>query len=202
MRNHYFFIAIPLLFIQVSSVNAQTDCKSEALAFQKKLNDEFRIKGESPLTEEDRAHFKKLSIFRYNADFCVEATFTPTPEESSFQMPTSSTKTKTFQKVGVLEFSIKGTPMKLSVYKNLGLTQPEYENLLFIPFKDLTSGESTYGGGRYIDIEGPLSGRVRLDFNQCYNPYCAYSTGWSCPIPPAENFLEVEVKAGVRAYGH
>lgn len=204
MRFKLYCLLLPFLALPLVGQSQSTDCKAAALAFQEKLNKEFRTEGESPLTAEDRATFKKLHFFKFNPALCVQASFTPTPDEAQFDMPTSSTKVKKFIKVGVLSFDYKGQPLQISVYKNLNLPpgHPEYENLLFIPFKDLTSGESTYGGGRYIDIEGPLSETVTLDFNQCYNPYCAYSTGWSCPIPPAENNLPIAVKAGVKAWKH
>jgi len=72
----------------------------------------------------------------------------------------------------------------------------EYKNYLFIPFKDLTSGTETYGGGRYMDIMIPEGDEIILNFNTAYNPYCAYANGYFCPIPPAENTLNVEIRAG------
>lgn len=69
-----------------------------------------------------------------------------------------------------------------------------------MPFTDLTSGEESYGGGRYLDLDGPLGEEVELDLNRAYNPYCAYGGAYSCPIPPPENHLEVAVRAGVMKY--
>ena len=77
---------------------------------------------------------------------------------------------------------------------------PEYSNHLFIPFNDITNGVETYDAGRYIDLEIPKGDTIIIDFNKAYNPYCAYNDGYSCPIPPEENNLEVEVKAGVMAF--
>jgi uncharacterized protein (DUF1684 family) len=74
--------------------------------------------------------------------------------------------------------------------------QKEYKKYLFIPFRDLTSGKESYGGGRYIDTEIPAGETLILDFNRAYNPYCAYSHRYSCPIPPEENTLKVEIRAG------
>ena len=75
----------------------------------------------------------------------------------------------------------------------------EYKEHLFVPFRDATSGKTSYGGGRYLDINIPKDGNVVLNFNLAYNPYCAYTNGWYCSIPPAENTLKVEVKAGLMA---
>jgi uncharacterized protein (DUF1684 family) len=71
--------------------------------------------------------------------------------------------------------------------------QPEY---LFCPFKDKTNGNQTYGSGRFLDFEEKDLENMVLDFNYAYNPYCAYNSNYSCPIPPFENHLDVEVLAG------
>ena len=78
-----------------------------------------------------------------------------------------------------------------------------YRDYLFIPFKDLSNGEATYGGGRYMDIrmDDIKNGELMLDFNKAYNPYCAYSDGYNCPVPPVENHLETEVNAGEKSFG-
>ena len=75
-----------------------------------------------------------------------------------------------------------------------------YENYLFIPFRDITSGDETYGGGRYLDFRIPETDSVTIDFNLSYNPYCAYNHKYSCPIPPAENSLPVKILAGEKTY--
>ena len=76
-----------------------------------------------------------------------------------------------------------------------------YKNLLFVPFKDLTNGKETYGAGRYMDIVKPRGDEAILNFNLAYNPNCAYgSEDFSCPIPPKENFLQAEIKAGEKIF--
>ncbi len=72
---------------------------------------------------------------------------------------------------------------------------------LFIPFRDATSGKETYGAGRYLEVEVNPSGRYVLDFNLAYNPYCAYSDLYICPLPPGENWLRVEIRGGEKAHG-
>ena len=87
--------------------------------------------------------------------------------------------------------------------RNIDLSKkPGYANYLFVPITDLTNGEETYGGGRYIDLRGPLGKVVELDFNKAYNPYCAYGGKYSCPIPPIENHLGLRIEAGVKAFAH
>jgi len=101
-----------------------------------------------------------------------------------------------------LKFSLEGQTLTLNVYESVELSKKAgYEDYLFIPFTDLTNGDETYGGGRYLDLrqEALRQKPVRLDFNRAYNPYCAYSKGYSCPIPPAENWLPVAIRGGVKS---
>jgi uncharacterized protein (DUF1684 family) len=89
----------------------------------------------------------------------------------------------------------------LAIYQNVDLVNTAgYEDYLFIPFKDLTNGEDTYGGGRYLDLKIPEGETILIDFNRAYNPYCAYNHNYSCPIPPFENHLKVKIEAGVKKY--
>ena len=121
-------------------------------------------------------------------------------------MPTSSGITKKFIKFGVLKFKLNGKGQSLNVFQidpEIRAKFPEYADLLFVPFKDFTSGKETYGVGRYIDIKTPKGKKVTLDFNLAYNPNCAYGNDkYSCPIPPKENFLRVEIKAGEKSFAH
>ena len=96
-----------------------------------------------------------------------------------------------------LSFEIDDSPMELLVLKPSGFGQM---NILFTAFADETSSIETYGAGRYLDLDFKNASTITLDFNLAYNPYCAYSTGWSCPIPPEENFLNTAIKAGVMDY--
>ena len=94
--------------------------------------------------------------------------------------------------------------IKLSVYQSQKLiTRTEYKNHLFVPFTDGTTYTESYGGGRYLDLlqTDIKDGKIELDFNKCYNPYCAYAGGYSCPIPPNENKLNIPIKAGEQLFG-
>ena len=76
-----------------------------------------------------------------------------------------------------------------------------YRGTLFLAFADETSTFETYGGGRYLDVEKtPGATSITLDFNKAYNPFCAYSDGFSCPLPLRENVLNVAIKAGEMTY--
>jgi hypothetical protein len=100
-----------------------------------------------------------------------------------------------------LTFQIKGKSYQLNVYQGQDLIKKEgYEDYLFLPFLDDTNGEGSYGGGRYIDLRIPKGDTIVIDFNSAYNPYCAYNEKYSCPIVPRDNYIETEVKAGVKAF--
>ena len=80
------------------------------------------------------------------------------------------------------------------------LDDEEFVDYLFLPFTDLTNGEATYAGGRYIDLAIPDGDTLIIDFNKSYNPYCAYNKKYSCPIVPKVNHLEIDINAGVKAF--
>ena len=159
------------------------------------------ITGErAPLKAPDTSY---LDFFAPDPAYQVSAEFIPTPEAEPFEMPTSSGRTKTFVQHGWLRFSLGADTLQLAVYTNLLLQQQEiYKNHLFLPFKDWSNGESTYGGGRYLDLSVTdiIEGMIEIDFNLAYNPYCAFSDGYNCPIPPAVNRLDIAVEAGEKAF--
>jgi len=162
-----------------------------------KIDSAFRDTLHSPLPKEARSGFTALERFTTDPSFRVKASFT-LHEGPVFGMKTTSQREPQYQSIGTLRFVVEGKEEQLTVYRNIDLSRlPDYVHYLFVPFTDLTNGDSTYGGGRYIDLEGPLGREVELDFNRAYNPYCAYGGAYSCPIPPLENHVEVAVRAGV-----
>jgi uncharacterized protein (DUF1684 family) len=171
-------------------------------AYWDRIETEYRDSIHSPLPKQYRAGFKNLDRYPPDPRYRVMARFTPEVGEA-FPMKTSGTRTPAYRSIGVLTFRLGGKEQHLTVYQNIDLVKrTEYVNHLFVPFTDLTNGEATYGGGRYLDLEGPLGAEVELDLNRAYNPYCAYGGAYSCPIPPLENHLEVAVEAGVKAFPH
>ena len=202
-------IFLSLFFLSAFSLSAGAQTfygTGDLKTFREGRDKEFRNKEESPLKDEDFSVFKGLNYFPVNKRLRVTANFTKTADEKYFQMPTSSGKTKKYKKFGVLRFKLNGTNHSLNVYQadaEVLEKFPEYKDLLFIPFKDATSGKATYGGGRYVDIKTPTGKRVVLDFNLAYNPSCAYgSDRYSCPIPPPENSLKAEIKAGEKSFAY
>lgn len=199
MKKVLFFI---LFFLVVAAVQAQSaSSTNSSLDYQKHLNEEFADKEKSPLTENDFKKFKGLDFFDINEEFIIKATFVKTPYQMPFAMPTTTDRKPIYVKYGEVHFTYQEEEFVLNVYQNQRLvTEPKYKDYLFIPFTDYTNGESTYGGGRYLDFSIPNSTTVILDFNKAYNPYCAYNGTYSCPIPPKENDLPFKVEAGVKKY--
>jgi uncharacterized protein (DUF1684 family) len=145
-----------------------------------------------------------VHFYKPDSTYRVMATVERMVNAEPFAMPTYSGKTKEHVAYAILSFVLDEKPQQLTIYRSLNLMKvPNYRDYLFLPFKDATSGRETYGGGRYIDFRtGDIKdGKVTLDFNRAYNPYCAYQEGYSCPIPPATNVLSVAIKAGEKTYG-
>ena len=176
------------------------DFRGEIMAYREGYKEKFAHSAKAPIQESD---FKYLSFYEPDSSFRVTAKFTPTPNSEPFDIPTYSGMKKEFVKYGEFSFKLKGQSHTLNVYRNLTLAGiPTYKDHLFIPFKDLTNAQETYGGGRYLDLYTTEinNSLFVLDFNKVYNPYCAYSEGFNCPIPPKENHLNVRVEAGERNY--
>jgi len=174
--------------------------KKSICEHRKTYKEAFKEEG-SPLKPEE---IRYLRFFKPDEDYRVTATFTRTPDEQPFDMITSSGMMKKYVKYGELSFEIKGETHTLEVYQSIRLrATPQYKDYLFIPFKDTTNGTTTYGAGRYLDIEIPdiQDGKLVLDFNKAYNPYCAFSDGYNCPRPPAANHLRIAIEAGEKKYG-
>jgi hypothetical protein len=184
------------LFAQIDEAKQ----KEEILEFQKEMNLQFIDPEDTPLEKSDWKDFTELDFFPIDLEFAFEAEFVRTPNEPPFMMKRTKDEVK-YQKYGEVYFNYKRKEYKLNVYQNLKhFESGEYLDHLFLPFTDLTNDETTYGGGRYIDLTIPEGKTIILDFNQAYNPYCAYNKKYSCPIPPRENDLNIAVKAGVKAF--
>jgi uncharacterized protein (DUF1684 family) len=139
-----------------------------------------------------------IQFFKYNASLKVKARVEHLYQQPTFSMPTASGKTKQAQQYAIVHFKIKRKVYKLYVYHLLNTKPNSVDTNLFIAFRDKTSGNTTYGGGRYIDVTTAKlrDPNFKLDFNLAYHPYCAYTTGYNCPIPPAENYVNTYLNAG------
>ncbi|WP_370225709.1 DUF1684 domain-containing protein [Mesoflavibacter sp.] len=172
-----------------------------ATDWQKEQNAMFKDASKSPLTDRDRQDFNGLDFFQFDSTFVVKAILKRTPNSKWFKMKRTLNETTDERVYGVLNFKLKGKAYTLNVYQGKELmTKKGFEDYLFLPFLDDTNGDTTYGGGRYIDLRIPEGNTIEIDFNKAYNPYCAYNEKFSCPIVPRENYLDVAVKAGVKMF--
>ena len=169
--------------------------------FQKELNAEYAEAKTSPLLPEDLKEFKSLDFYPANDHFFVVAQFIRSENEQPFEMKTTTARKPVYVKYGEAHFSIDGQFFKLNIYRNIELSKKEqYKDYLFLPFSDLTCGNESYIGGKYIDMKIPQGDRIVIDFNTSYNPYCAYNPKYSCPKVPLENDLKIEIRAGVKKF--
>ncbi|MDC3388401.1 DUF1684 domain-containing protein [Flavobacteriaceae bacterium] len=195
MKQILYFI---LLFTLVTNGQSKDAIQSIKL-HQLEQNIFFQTKGKSPLKEIDRKYFKELDFFDINLSFRVEAILKKTPSTSFFQMKTTTDRLSDERIYGVLSFVLKGKEYHLNVYQGKQLmTQKGYEDYLFLPFLDDTNSETTYGGGRYLDLRIPNGNKIIVDFNKAYNPYCYYNSRYSCPIVPSENYIPLKITAGIK----
>ena len=194
-----------VLALALSAVCLGDDYAAELQKHRADRDVEYKTKASTPFkSNKARKKFKHLNYFEADQAWIVQAEVRRFETPDTLQMPTSAGTIKDFLRWAELYFEQSGTSYSLEAYRSIqNIKHPVYSRYLFIPFTDLTSGEECYGGGRYLDVEIPAEDAdlMEIDFNYAYNPYCAYSDGWFCPIPPARNFLEVEVKAGEKNYG-
>ncbi|MFK5857579.1 MAG: DUF1684 domain-containing protein [Bacteroidota bacterium] len=162
---------------------------------------EFADSITSPFNKVELSKFHGFNYFDPNIDFRVNAKFTVDTSGTTFGMKTTTARTPTYRIFGYLNFVVNDTVCKLVAFQNMDyINHPDYGGHLFVPFTDLSNANDTYAAGRYIDIVIPNSQTVILDFNEAYNPYCAYSERWSCPLVPYENHVNVHVRAGEKKY--
>ncbi|WP_313376434.1 DUF1684 domain-containing protein [Chishuiella sp.] len=194
----YLFLATVSLFGCQSAKHLSS--KDDVKKYQTELAQSYTNPDTTPLVDEERINFHGITFFPINEKYTVKAKFTPIQDGKVIPFPTSSKKIKHYKEYGTVEFIVDGQSQKLTVYQSSPIME-KYKDSLFLPFMDETNGVTSYGGGRYLDLStndlGNKSTTIILDFNKAYNPYCAYSKHYNCPIPPANNVLDIEINAGV-----
>lgn len=151
----------------------------------------FRDDPHSPLPTQDRIGFKGLQYFAPDPRYALEADLVR-EEQTTLEIQRSGGDVVVYTRLGHFALTLPEGECRLALYESDG--HP------FLPFRDATSGKETYGAGRYLDPPEVAPGRFALDFNQAYNPYCAYNEAYSCPFPPPENWLQIPIRAGEKTY--
>lgn len=172
----------------------------EDIRFEREEKDKFfKLHPQSPLSFDDRQKFKGLNYYSPDPDYRFEIALHEHKPKEIIKIEDTQGNERKFLRWGEFEFTINGTLCKLQVYKSSA-----EEERLFVPFRDVTSGKETYGAGRYLDLDQEqhqtFQGNWILDFNQAYNPWCAYSDRYACPFVAPENWLKVAIQAGEKNF--
>lgn len=155
----------------------------------------MRESDESPVPPEARASFPPLTYFPIDPAYRVPASLTPASAGQGLELPTSTGQRRKMRRVGTLRFTVKDQELTLAAF--VDADQNDLRRL-FVPFNDITNGNETYPGGRYLDLDRTATGIYDLDFNRAYHPFCVYNSKYDCPYPPRENRLAIPVRAGER----
>ena len=182
-----------LFYFMFSSDSSSAEYVLEINQFWEDRHDFFVTSQASPFVQKNQP-YEKVPYFEPNPDYKVTGVLDRFNERSTLVLGNSDGTSTTYLKFGMVNFKIEGKPCSLLLLKALG-----FGNQYLLAFGDDTSGDTTYGGGRYLDVVVGKSNEIILDFNKAYNPYCAYFDDFTCPLPPAENLLEVAINAGEKS---
>ncbi|OAI42476.1 hypothetical protein AYO38_03080 [bacterium SCGC AG-212-C10] len=156
----------------------------------------YRMSADSPLSEAQKLEFSGLDYFPEDTSFIFAVDPQPFEEQELVAMATSTDDATHYIRWAKAPMQIGNEHIELTVFKD------PHTGGLFLPFQDGLRGKETYGAGRYLEPELQPDGRLKLDFNYAYNPYCAYNDAWSCPLPPPENSTNVPIRAGEKVFAH
>jgi uncharacterized protein (DUF1684 family) len=208
IKNLYFMKVINLfLFFSFLFFSCNSEDKRGLFGetkYQQKLNASYKDASKSPLKKKDLKKFKGLDFFLADSSFIISAKLIKTIDAPTFEMATTTDRKPLYKEFGILTFNLKGKKCELTIYQSQDdLRDEKYKEYLFLPFTDNTSGSESYGGGRYMDVmttDISNENTVLLNFNNTYNPYCAYNDRYSCPLTPRKNHIDLEIKAGIKVF--
>ncbi len=165
------------------------------LADFRRSKDEFmRDDHHSPLTGEQARSFSALAYYEEAPSLRYELPVERLVKSERIEMQTSTGAVAAYLRWGRIAFDVDGATAELTLFRD------EDQGDFFLPFADSTSGTETYASGRYLEVRELPGGKVAVDFNYAYNPYCAYNEQWSCPLTPFENRLKVAIQAGEKSF--
>lgn len=202
-KNKFFLLSVLAVVIAIilysltgnettkNATAANDDYLTTIQSLRKQKDDFLKTDKESPI--KDKAKFKGLKYFEVNPNFRVIGKLDKFASDQTINISMTGGTTEEYEAYGNVTFEIEGVKCSLKIFKTP-------EGNLFLPFKDLTSNKETYGAGRYLDfgVDDVKNNQIEIDFNKAYQPYCAYNETFTCPITPAENFLNLALKAGER----
>jgi uncharacterized protein (DUF1684 family) len=191
---------VPLLALAVLAASCASPTPDEVhvrrISAERALKNEFFASApDSPMPAPVRDQYLPLSYYDIDLTYAVPAQLRMADARVPVVMPTSTGRLREMERIGTLEFTLKGQPLQLAAFVDAGTTRV---TRLFVPFADQTSGAETYSAGRYMDLDPEPTGIYIVDFNVAYHPYCYFNAEYDCPFPPPENRLPVPVRAGER----
>ena len=157
----------------------------------------IRFNIESPLSEEQKRDFKELDFYTVDPAYKVRAKMVPVEDRKMMELPMTDGTVEKYLRHSFAEFELAGQTHRLLLLQSV--KELDKRNF-FLAFADGTSGEETYGGGRYINLRQDGKNSITIDFNMAYNPYCAYNPDFACPLPPKENVMVIAIRAGEKDY--
>ena len=181
--------------------NSDLDHAATCQRFRRERDELLRTHPQSPLSDEQKAAFKAIDYFAYDATLRFVLPVDANVEAEDFELDLQDDGVMRMRRFGKIHFTVEDAAVSLSLFWIVG-----YGGGVFLPFRDATSNHETYGGGRYLldtikhaDL-GQEDSKLVIDFNYAYNPSCAYNDMYSCPVPPWENRLKVAIRAGEKLY--
>ena len=186
------WLAVPVIACTVADAPNAVD-----VATWRAEKDRFMRSADSPVPQEQRRDFPPLEYFPVDPSYGVPASLAVAPGKDILELSTSGGLRRKMRKIGALQFTLKGQALTLTAFVD---AETNDVRRLFVPFGDLTNGNETYPGGRYLDLERTATGFYTVDFNRAYNPFCVFNTSYDCPYPPRENRLKVPVRAGEKLH--
>ena len=169
-------------------------------AYRRQKDKWMQESADSPLEHHQRHTFTGLNYFPIDAAYRVTATLDRDSKPHMIQIQTTTGEWKEYNHFGVFHFALGGQELTLNAYQPTGENAHKGDRELFVPFRDRTAPKETYGAGRYLEVRAQKGDDYILDFNRSSNPWCAYSPNFSCTIPPPENHLPIEVRAGEKLF--
>jgi uncharacterized protein len=188
-------------FVYYSMRGGQSDeGYTKTIQLEREDKNAFMKGADSPFTDTTEV-FSGLKYFAPDIKYRVSANLEEVENKKVIVLSTSDGKEQKYLEYAYATFSIDGVDNRLLLLEVMDMGPQRGK--LFLAFADATSAMETYGAGRYLDVKKvPGAGSITLDFNLAYNPYCAYSDGFSCPFPPKENILKIAIRAGEKTYHH
>ena len=186
-------IIFAFILLYNTIISGEDNYVLEIQKMRKEKDESFKNSPSSPLPDSLKKDFKGLSYFDVNKKFSITSTFIPDPIRPRVETPQNDpTKNDFLTLAGKVKFMFDGEEYQLTAF----LENERNSKLLFVPFRDATSGKETYGGGRYLEKIQLVNGKAVLDFNKAFHPLCVFNYSFVCPVPPPENTLPFAVTAG------